>query len=103
MEYEKFKKDGEVAVLISPGFGAGWHSWNEKYEGLLFDKDIVIPVLEKNFDLARKVAEEKYPEAYISADQLEVVWIEEGTIFDIEEYDGNERIHIIGGREYHIA
>ena len=27
---EKVIRNGQVAVLYSPGFGAGWYSWNEK-------------------------------------------------------------------------
>jgi hypothetical protein len=25
---EKVIRDGKVAVLYSPGYGAGWYSWN---------------------------------------------------------------------------
>ena len=33
--YEKYyDSDGNVAVLYSPGFGAGWYTWNTDYEGL---------------------------------------------------------------------
>ena len=26
---EKYIKDGKVAVAYSPGFGAGWSTWND--------------------------------------------------------------------------
>jgi hypothetical protein len=44
--YEKYIKDGKVAVLYSSGFGAGWYTWNdESLTGLVFDRDIVEAVL----------------------------------------------------------
>jgi hypothetical protein len=29
---KKVIRDGKVAVLISDGYGAGWYSWNKKYQ-----------------------------------------------------------------------
>lgn len=104
IQYNKVRKNGMVAVLYSPGYGAGWYSWNEKYEGLLFDEDIVNHVLSGNLNLARRVAEEKYPDAYLGGiDDLKVEWIQEGLVFEINEYDGHESIHIIGERDYLTA
>ena len=42
--------DGKVAVLISPGFGAGWYTWNYDYPEILFDPAIVKLVMEEKFD-----------------------------------------------------
>lgn len=94
---EKLIKDGAVAVLISPDFGAGWSTWNEEHEeGLLFDRDIVEAVLDGNKDEAKRIAADKYPGAYLGgAAGLEVVWIEQGTTFTVEEYDGSESIRTI--------
>ena len=43
MKPEKVVRDGKVAVLISPGFGAGWSTWadDEISEFVLFHKDLV--------------------------------------------------------------
>lgn len=41
-------EDGKIAVLISPGYGAGWSTWaleEEDVEALLFDDKIVKAVL----------------------------------------------------------
>lgn len=38
---EKVIRNGEVAVIYSPGYGAGWYSWNEGYPELLFHPKIV--------------------------------------------------------------
>lgn len=97
MEYTKrYDEEGSVAVLISPGFGAGWSTWSHgtETEALLFDSRLVDAVL------ALMPADEfvKYCESlgykhYMGgAADLEVVWLEPGTRFRIHEYDGSETI-----------
>ena len=85
----------EVAVLISPGFGAGWSTWchDEKdTEILLFHKDLVELVLEGKNGSAASLAEEM-TDAYVGgAESLMVAWIPEGCRFIIHEYDGSENL-----------
>ena len=40
---ERVVRDGRVAVLVSPGFGAGWSTWadRELRKRLLFDPEVV--------------------------------------------------------------
>lgn len=101
----KMERDGKVAVLYSPGFGAGWVSWAEdRHKDLLaFDADIVQAVLDGDRSKAAALAVEKCGEdslCTIGADQLEVMWLEKGTLFEINEYDGKESVHVIGSRGY---
>ena len=66
---ERFIKDGKVAVVIAPSFGAGWSSWNsELKETLAFhpaivqmvldgrreeiDEDWLVTILERSFNMA---------------------------------------------------
>lgn len=89
---EKVTRDGKIAVLYSPGFGAGWFTWNTEIPQCLFDPEIV-SMVEKNSSQAeiKKFASEKYPEGYWGgARGLRINWIDEGSSFCIEEYDGNE-------------
>ena len=46
----KLVRDGMVAVLYSPGFGAGWYTWNQECTELMFDPAIVKLVEDENFD-----------------------------------------------------
>ncbi len=103
--YEKYIKDGEVAVLVSSGFGAGWYTWNTAHEGLLFDKDIVEAVLADDLEKAGDIAQAKYGEHVYTGGKrdLRVVWVPVGSQFEIDEYDGSESLHVIGDREYHVA
>jgi hypothetical protein len=100
---KKYIKDGKVAVLYSPDYGAGWYSWNSNNEELLFDKEIVEAVLADNRELAAEIAKKKYDAYTGGAKNLQIEWIDEGTQFEVEEYDGYESIHIIGSRDYITA
>ena len=97
-EYEKLERDGKIAVLYSPGYGAGWSTWNtkEKYRGILFDREIVELVLADNLDAAISLAEKKYPGIYLGGGgDLTVEWVPKGERFMVEEYDGAEWVTII--------
>jgi len=89
----KLVKDGSVAVLISPGYGAGWYSWNMSYPEILFDPAMVKLVQENKFDELETYVILKYPEiSKFGLHDLEVNWIPEGKQFRVVEYDGNESI-----------
>lgn len=104
VEFEKLEKDGKIAVLYSPGFGAGWFTWNTEHQFLLFDKDLVQLVLDGNNDQAAVLAEKKCPDVYTGgAKGLSVKWIDKGSFFEVEEHDGSESIHVIGDRDYLVA
>ena len=38
---EKVIRDGKVAVLVSPEFGAGWSTWADNAEVAMFDPEVV--------------------------------------------------------------
>ena len=44
----KIEKDGNVAVLYSPGYGAGWSTWNDdKYQEMLWMVIVIkLPILQ---------------------------------------------------------
>jgi len=89
---EKVVRDGQVAVLVSPGFGAGWYSWNTGHKALLFDPQLVAAVESKDYSAIERRAEEIHPDGYYSTRDVEVQWVSEGCAFRIHEYDGSERL-----------
>ena len=91
---EKLERNGEVAILYSPGYGAGWSTWNDDIaEELVFDKDLILAFENGGPDEVEKVAIEKYGEDYyFSCDKLRIKWIPKGIAFYIQEYDGSESI-----------
>ena len=93
---EKLVREGKVAVVYSPGYGAGWSSWNAKIaESLMFDKKIAIAVLDGDYKKVKQIALDIDPNAYLSEaaiEDLRVAWLEIGEKFFIKEYDGWETI-----------
>ncbi len=96
MEYTKrYDEEGKVAVLISTGFGAGWSTWSEpdQKEGMLFDSRLVDYVLSTGTEGLANYTESLGYTGYMGgADDVEVTWLESGTCFLVDEYDGSESI-----------
>lgn len=101
----KVVRDGKVAVLISPGYGAGWSTWNPGKTELLFDPTIVDLVLsEAEPEKIEAYIDLKYPEAYTGGvGDLIVKWVPEGAKFRINEYDGAESLVLESQVEWFVA
>lgn len=85
-----------MKVLISPGYGAGWSTWNTKE--LAIDKR-VIEAFESGMNedemseyLERLGYENVYMGGYCNC---EIVEVPKGSRFIIREYDGHESILIL--------
>jgi hypothetical protein len=102
---EKHIKDGKVAVLYSPGYGAGWSTWNSEHASdFAFNADLVSAFLEGGSMALAIAAEKKFPDCYTGgARDVQIEWVPQGTAFRINEYDGNESIEYIGAQSYLVA
>lgn len=102
---ERCVRDGRVAVLVSPGFGAGWFSWHG-IEALLFDP-AVVELVESGADssVIEQYCEELYgDEPYFGgAGDLIVEWVPVGARFRIHEYDGSESLVLESEEEWFVA
>jgi hypothetical protein len=87
-------KDGRVAVLYSPGYGAGWSTWNPDYPDMVFDPGLVDLVLADDKEKILAYVTLRWANIVVRSgiDDLEVEWVPEGVEFVIEEYDGAETI-----------
>ena len=93
----KLIDNGKVAVLYSPGFGAGWSTWNQELPELVFEPAIVQFVETDQWAEMETYVSLKYPDIYKGGmKDLAVAWLPEGTEFQIKEYDGAESIEIKG-------
>lgn len=93
---KKVVRDGKVAVLYSPGFGAGWYSWNKEVPQCLFyPKIIELVEQEKTSQIDDEFCQELFGVSWFysgGASDLKIQWLEVGTHFNIDEYDGAESI-----------
>jgi hypothetical protein len=97
----KVVRDGCVAVLYSPGYGAGWYSWHGIPE-LLFDPVVVDLVeragaadsAEELYEQVLRYCQVRYPEGYFGGcGTLAIEWVPVGALFRIDEYDGSECVY----------
>ena len=104
LEVNKLVRDGKVAVLVSPGHGAGWSTWNSEHEEILFDPAIVEFVEHNKWEELDVYVKLKYPQIYAGGMQdLQIEWLPEGTEFIINEYDGNESLEVKSDIVWHKA
>ena len=104
MAVEKYIRDGKVAVLYSPEYGASWNNQGSKdKEGMLFDKDIVEAILSGDVVKADAIAHEKYGLYAAGAENVKIKWLDVGTVFRVNEDDGFETIEIYNSNSYTIA
>jgi hypothetical protein len=100
---QKLIRDNKVAVLVSPGFGAGWYTWHS-IEELIFDPSVVQWLESGELDKIEAYVELKYPDAYTGGlTDLKVVWIPVGERFRIDEYDGNESLTLESEQQWLTA
>lgn len=97
--------EGNVAVLISQGYGAGYLTSNWFYsDDCIFDP-FVIDIVSKpgwfnnpsNKKIIKHHLNDKYGKDFDTGgiEDLVVEWIPEGTKFRISEYDGSEYIEVL--------
>ena len=92
---KKLIRNGQVAVLYSPGFGAGWSTWNQEVPELVFEPVIVDFVEKEQWEELTTYVTLKYPGLYDGGMRdLEIVWLDVGTEFRINEYDGSESVEV---------
>jgi hypothetical protein len=108
---ERLIRHGRVAVLYSPGYGAGWSTWCHEDEqmrlSMLFDPQIADIRDRGDADWqekAKAIALVKYPGAYLGGlTDLAVRWLPVGTQFRVMEQDGNEWIEVDEDIQWTVA
>jgi hypothetical protein len=95
---QKVIRNGQVAVLYSPGFGAGWYSWNDyRSSPECMFHPVLVDMVEQG--RASEITEELVckllgiEEFYDGgAYKLKIEGLPVGTLFRIKEYDGSETV-----------
>lgn len=92
---EKVIRDGRVAVLYSPGYGAGWSTWSTGKE-MMYHPRLVEWVESGKVEPIEQVVEGILGvdnHFYMGgAENLTIEWLPVGTHFKIDEYDGFESV-----------
>ena len=99
-----YNENGELGVLVSGGFGAGWSTWNDKE--LAYDKRIIDKWLEgaTSTEMCNFVESLGYSRPYMGGYRdIEIVFVPRGTVFRIHEYDGNEYIETLDDMDMIVA
>jgi hypothetical protein len=102
----KLVRDGRVAVLYSPDYGAGWSTWAsaEIREAVLFDPAMVELVEQQKWEELQVYVTLKYPDMFCGGlRDLQIEWMPEGTQFIVEDYDGNESILKLESTDWYTA
>ena len=105
---EKVIRGDMVAVLVSPGYGAGWFTWSRSHpnsEALLFDPEVVAWVEAGKVGPLPDI-EAKYGfEGFFGggADDLVIQWVPVGKKFRVHEYDGSESLVFEEDYRWYIA
>jgi hypothetical protein len=106
---DKVIRDGKIAVLVSPNYGAGWSTWvDKKYlDWALFSPEIVAWVEGGKVgdidEIIKKCLGEDVGFYSGGSRDLEIKWLLVGTAFRITEYDGFESIETKDDIEWVIA
>jgi len=99
--------DGKVGVILSYGYGLGFSTDNYRIKDLEFEPTIIEMVTaKKSEDEIAKYLEETYPEElwdYVDIEELAVEWLEPGTKFVIEDYDGAEYLVLEENMKWKVA
>jgi hypothetical protein len=104
MVMNKLIDNGKVAVLYSPGFGAGWSTWNQERPEILFDPAIVKFVEADQWAELETYVTLKYPDIYKGGmKDLAIAWVSEGTLFRVNDYDGSESIELKENNDWIVA
>lgn len=119
-----YNEDGtKVAVLVSPGYGAGWSTWNNSE--LAYDKRVVefwlahkdnekfmeeidsfsyhekVPALKEAEEFFKSIG---YSRIYFGGfNQIELEWVPVGCRWRIDEYDGSEHIEFLSMDNYNYV
>lgn len=114
---ELYEKNGEIGVLVSPGYGAGWSTWGcdelaydkrvvEFWLSHKDDKEFVATVEESGYYRVPESAAHKeameffnsigYGSPYMGGfDQIELEYVKKGVPWRISEYDGWESLETL--------
>ena len=103
--YWKDETHQEYGILVSPGYGCGWSSWNTIR--LAYDRKVIeywLTHKDSAFtEITAWLEQNGYPNVYVSYSNwhnLVLEWIPVGMRWRVREYDGSETIEKLNLASY---
>ena len=97
---EKIVRDGMVAVAVSPGFGAGWSTWNDVHP---MDARFNQLFIDGKVGEAKRLCKEEGLGYANGARDVIIQWVPVGTLVQITEYDGSESLRTNDDIDWMVA
>ncbi len=93
----------KVGIIWSPGYGAGWSTWG--CAEMALDQELAKAIdTPLPYEAILHIAETNWPDQYYGGlEGCQVEWVEKGTAFSIEEYDGSESITFADSKQWSVA
>lgn len=92
----------KIGIIVSGGYGTGWSTWGEPE--LALDQKLANLIETEPYEKWEQYCKETYPEEYLGGlEDCSVTWVEKGTRFRIEEYDGSESLILEHTQSWQIA
>lgn len=92
----------KIGIIYSPGFGAGWSTWG--CAEMALDQELAHAIENLDNSTVIEIANKNWPESYKGGlGDCVVEWVDEGTMFQIDEYDGSESINFASTFEWQVA
>lgn len=105
--WDKYERDGKIAVLVSPGFGADWSTWVSDSEQACMDRRFVELALGERKGTIDELSKEIWgPDNHEYTggwEDIEVEWLSKGQRFEISEYDGSESLRCLDPETWFVA
>jgi hypothetical protein len=106
--YDKYFNDqGEVAILVSGGYSAGWSTWNHEHgHQLCEDARLIKALVDKNNNIDALCADIFGDDAWIYTggwNDCCIAWLPKGTQYRIDEYDGSESLEVLSEQSFYVA
>lgn len=100
--FEKYYNEkGQMGVLVSSGYGAGWSTWNDP--DIAYDKRIVEAFINgtSQEEMEKLLTKCGYNDTYMGGfEDLKVEWVDKGYSCRINEYDGSESLEIFDSSDW---
>ena len=93
----------QIGIIYSPGYGAGWSTWGDSAQAL--DQELASAIQDNEFyEVIEQIAKRNWPNAYLGGlSDCIVEWVDAGTQFIVDEYDGSESITFQEGHQWQVA